>query len=743
MSDVIGSSRLCSQSATIRSHRSFPPVGPAPAQRVLVLYSDERLFPANIIIDEAIRAAFAVRTNNHVEFYSEFLDVSRFPGQEQQQRQRDFFRDKYRRRPPDLVIAVSGGALVFLAEHRADLFAGVPIVYCSYAGDPPADQLSDARIAEVKVPDCVAPTLEMMLRLHPDTREVAVVSGNGPRDQQMAGAFRQEMTTFGNGVAFTWLTNLSMEELRGKLSRLPDHTVVLYLTMFQDAAGKTFIPRQALEAFAPASRAPIYSFYDTFVGHGIVGGSMVTFEEIGRKAAQLGIRILAGEDAQIVAGSESHQAVSMFDWRQLRRWNISEQQLPPGSIVRFKEATYWEQHYRIIVMALSLCLLEALLIVVLLVQLRRRRLAEAALRESEQRMSLAVSASNFGIWIRDFVRNEIWASDKWRELFGFTSSQRLELDCILQRLHPEDREAIRQALAKAVAGGGRYETEYRLMLPDGGMRWIASQGCVEFDAKGQPVLMRGSSRDCTAQKQAEQETLLLRQEIAHVGRVTMLGQLASSLAHELNQPLGAILRNAEAAELFLQTDQPDLEEVRAIVADIRKDDQRAGDVIDRLRALLKRRQLDPRPLLLSELVDEVLTLTRADSTTRRVGVEIDVPRDLPLVRGDRIHLQQVLLNLLLNGMDALTDVADGERSLTVRARSAGSGFVEVAVGDNGHGIPAEKLGRLFEPFFTTKAQGMGLGLPISRTIIEAHGGRIWAENNAERGATAGCCAHRE
>ena len=181
--------------------------------------------------------------------------------------------------------------------------------------------------------------------------------------------------------------------------------------------------------------------------------------------------------------------------------------------------------------------------------------------------------------------------------------------------------------------------------------------------------------------------------------------------------------------------KPDLDELRAIVADIRKDDQRAGDVIDRLRALLKRRQLDPRPVLLSELVDEVVTLTRADSATRRIGVEIDVPRDLPLVRGDRIHLQQVLLNLLLNGMDSLADVADRERSLSVRARIAGGGFVEVAVSDNGHGIPAEKLGRLFEPFFTTKPLGMGLGLPISRTIVEAHGGRIWAENNAERGAT--------
>src|SRR5271157_2400859 len=227
----------------------------APKKTVLVLYSDERLLPANIIMDEAIRAAFAVGTNNRVEFYSEFLDVSRFPGEEQ--RQRDFFRDKYRERPPDLVIAVSGGALVFLAEHRPDLFSGVPIVYCSVTGDPHPDHLSDARIAEVTVPDGVAPTLEIMLHLHPDTREVAVVSGSGPRDRQMADTFRQETTTFGNRVAFTWLTNLSMEELRGELSRLPDHTVVLYLTMFQDAAGKTFIPIQALEAFAPASRSDL------------------------------------------------------------------------------------------------------------------------------------------------------------------------------------------------------------------------------------------------------------------------------------------------------------------------------------------------------------------------------------------------------------------------------------------------------------------------------------------------------
>ena len=238
------------------------------------------------------------------------------------------------------------------------------------------------------------------------------------------------------------------------------------------------------------------------------------------------------------------------------------------------------------------------------------------------------------------------------------------------------------------------------------------------------------------QKKGDERSLReLRQELTHVGRVTMLGQLSSSLAHELNQPLGAILRNAEAAEIFLQSDHPDLDELRAIVADIRKDDQRAGEVIARLRALLKRSELDLRSLSLSDLVEEVVMLTRTDSATRHVAIETDMPNEWPFVNGDRVHLQQVLLNLLINGMDALAEGADGSRTMTVRAQRDRDGFVEVAVSDNGPGIPAENLGRLFEPFFTTKPQGMGLGLPISETIIKAHGGRLWAENNAAGGAT--------
>ncbi len=365
---------------------------------------------------------------------------------------------------------------------------------------------------------------------------------------------------------------------------------------------------------------------------------------------------------------------------------------------------------------------------------RDLQVSQAGLREIEERMRLAVEGADFGIWIRDLVRNEIWATDKWRELLGFQKTERLELDHILQRLHPEDRERFHLVLEKAIEGDGSYETEYRVILPNGQTCWIGSRGRVEFDGTGKAILIRGVSRDLTGRKEAERETQNLREEIAHVDRVSVMGQLASALAHEISQPLGAILRNAEAAELFLQNASPDLEEIRAILADIRKDDHRAGAVIDRMRALLKRNKLDKRPVNVGELVGGVVALIRLDAITRRVRLEVVVADDLPPVCGDLVHLQQVLLNLIVNGMDALNNVGQEDRRLKVTAQLDGTRTVEIAVSDNGRGIPADKLAHIFDPFFTTKSNGMGMGLAISRTIIDAHGGRIWAENNRSGGA---------
>ena len=368
---------------------------------------------------------------------------------------------------------------------------------------------------------------------------------------------------------------------------------------------------------------------------------------------------------------------------------------------------------------------------------RELKVSETELRESEARMSLAVDVADFGIWIRDLARDDIWASAKWRQLFGFGLSEPLDFPAILNRVHPDDRDGLQrdQALAMTRGSGGTYQTECRVMLPDGSTRWIASRGRVEVDAANRPVLIRGASRDVTERRRAELETQRLHQEIAHAGRVSIVGQLASGLAHEINQPLASILRNAEAAELFLQDPSPDLDEIRAILTDIRKDDERAGHVIDRVRGLLKRQTLQTKRLNVASLVGDVAALVRVDAATRQVKLDVGVPDVLPSVLGDRVQLQQVLLNLILNGMDALDGARPEDRRVSVTARLESPAIVEIAVADGGPGIPADRLPKIFDPFFTTKANGMGMGLAISRSIVEAHRGRLWAENRSGGGAT--------
>jgi signal transduction histidine kinase len=236
-------------------------------------------------------------------------------------------------------------------------------------------------------------------------------------------------------------------------------------------------------------------------------------------------------------------------------------------------------------------------------------------------------------------------------------------------------------------------------------------------------------------RQAEAEILKQRTELAHVARVSMMGQLASALTHELNQPLGAILRNAEAAEIFLQSSQPNLDEVRAILTDIRRDDKRAGNVIDRMRSLFKRQTLASAALDLRELVEDTVAMARPDAEARHTKLKLEMPPHLPAAQCDRVHVQQVLLNLILNGMDAMDGIPKNRRSLSVRVAETKNGNVQVAVTDCGIGIAPDDADHVFEPFFTTKSNGMGMGLAISRTIIEAHGGELWLNSSAMDGTT--------
>ena len=353
------------------------------------------------------------------------------------------------------------------------------------------------------------------------------------------------------------------------------------------------------------------------------------------------------------------------------------------------------------------------------------REALAAARENADRLALAAEAADLGLWVRDLVQQQVWASPLWRRLFGFGPEETVTLHAVLQRVHPDDRAS---AAAVLTAPHQRYHTEFRLLLAGGTVRWISSRGSVEAGADGQPRLVRGISQDVSERKQAELAIQQKQQEVTRLSRVAMLGELSGALAHELNQPLTAILSNAQAAQRFLRAPQPALDEVTEILGDIVAADRRAGEIIRRLRSLFGKADSQQQPILASALATEVAALLRNELINRGVALKLDVQVDDAEVLADRVQLQQVLINLLVNACDAMAGCAPGTATVTLRCTRDGDGMLGFVVSDCGPGIADGQLERIFDPFFSTKEHGMGLGLSICRNIASAHGGKLWAAN---------------
>jgi two-component system, LuxR family, sensor kinase FixL len=295
---------------------------------------------------------------------------------------------------------------------------------------------------------------------------------------------------------------------------------------------------------------------------------------------------------------------------------------------------------------------------------------------------------------------------------------------------------VLRAVENSLRTGAEYRSEYRAVLPDGQVRWIAGRGQVEFNGEGQPVLMRGASLDITKLKQAEEQVACQRNEIAHLSRVSTLGELSGSIAHELNLPLSSILSNAQAAQRVLANGDVNLAELRDILDEITSEDKRASEVIHHLRQWLKKGELQQHSLDINDVVQDVINVMRSDFVNQKITVDTERARHLPSITGDPVQLQQVLLNLVVNACEAMTGCNTSERQLLIRTGIDNeSSAVTVSVTDRCVSIPEEKMEQIFEPFVTTKTKGIGLGLSVCRTIIAAHRGKLWATNNAESGAT--------
>jgi signal transduction histidine kinase len=578
------------------------------AKRVLLISTGTRFSPGFALVDQGVLEALGKMESAKAEVYGENLDIVRFSAERFGRIFSEYLKEKYAEQPPDLIILAFVGNLGIAGKLLLQLFPGTPLIVAGVTEEEIRRDQFGALVSGVALRVDPSATMELVLRLQPETRRIVVIGGTAEVDRVVLNRVKEVARSFKGRIEFDFWDNRTMAELRQTVSALPPQTVILISRMFRDGAGQPLISTQAGQSIAQWANVPAYVMVDTILGTGAVGGSVASAEALGKRTGELARLILTGTAPASLPFEIRTDSVPMFDGRALKRWGISESRLPPNSIVRFRPPSLWEEYRWTILGALFIFALQTAMIASLLLQRTRRHRAEAALQRN-------------------------------------------------------------------------------------------------------------------------------REELAHVTRVSTVGELTTSVAHELNQPLGAILSNAEAAEMFLMADPPAVDEVRDILADIRKDDQRASEVIRRMRNLLQKHDLTPKSIEINEAVEEVLKLISTGVSARKVAIKFERMAGLPRVWCDPVHFQQVVLNLVLNGMEAMAGLEEEKRQVVVRTGPGDNGTVKIAVVDSGPGIPTDRLPKLFEPFFTTKKEGMGMGLSIARTIVEAHHGQIWAENNSGAGAT--------
>jgi len=714
-------------SCPVPAHAQAQPQNPLSEKNVLILHAFESNVPIFELTDRGLRAALDSGGVGIRNQFFEYLDLARNPGPEHSQHLVELLRQRYGQRKIDVIITMYPEALRFVLNEGRRIFPDVPILslYMPAGVELPK---TDRHIIQHLVRRDVVSTIEIAPKLVPGAKRVFVVSGTHELDRKVEDSAREDFKKWEGRLEFRYLDNIPLEEILATVSSAPSGTIVFILAFTTDVKGRIFTLKEVSKQVSQVSAAPVFGLHDIQLGQGIVGGSLLSYEQVGTRAGQLTLDILRGaKTPENIPDVLDVPFVPMFDGHQLRRWNLSESALPKGSIVINKEPTLWDFRYYLIG-ALAFVIAQSFLIAGLLVQKRRRRSAEASLGQKTEELDQFFSVTLDLLCIANTEGYFLRLNPAWESILGY-SREELTAKRFLDFVHPDDLVRTQGAVSALASQRTVIYFENRYRCKDGTYRWL------EWRSAPAGNLIYAAARDITERLKEEVEAQQHREELAHVTRVAMMGELTTSLAHEINQPLTAILSNAEAAQRFLSQASPDIREVRQILEDIIRDDRRANDVVRKVRALVKKEKLRDQPLDLNEVILVVVDLIRADSLLQGLSIATDLSPGLAVIHGDGIQLQQVILNLILNGAAAMRNSPSGQRKIIVRTAMLDSRTVKAFVTDFGTGIDENNIERLFEPFYTTKPEGLGMGLSISETIIKAHGGTMEARNNREGGAT--------
>jgi signal transduction histidine kinase len=590
--------------ATLISSPAWAEQTPAPT--VLIINQSDTIRPWPNAIVTAIRSALLDRAGNNASLYIENLYLYDFNGETYQNSLHDFFQQKYRDKHIAVLVAIGSSALPIALHLRESLWPAASLIFAA-VDERSAKQNFPGRVTGITMHMSLADMIKATQLLLPRTRRIAIVGDPFPKQLYYTN-FPEEIASLRQQFEFIDLTGLPLDEVRQRVARLPDDTVIFY-TGINSVRNVSYAGAEILPLITEVANRPVIVNVDPYLGSGAVGGYLLSPTLIGQVTGETILRVLAGESASNIPIREGPVPRPTFDWRQLERWNISPTRLPLDSDLRFRAPTPWELYQWEIVAGGVILILQAALITGLILERQRRLRAE---KESRTRFL----------------------------------------------------------------------------------------------------------------------------EVIHLNRTATAGAFSASIAHELKQPLGAILANAETGKILLSRPSPDLAELTELIADIRRDNQRATDIIDHLRGLLaKRGEVELQAVDVDDAVEAAIHVLQHQAAELDILLSKELARPSILVRADPVHVQQVVLNLALNGMEAMADTPPSRRRLEFRTALNGGSEVEISVSDRGTGIEEARLRSIFDGFYTTKQHGTGLGLAISRSIVETYGGRIWAENREEGGAT--------
>jgi signal transduction histidine kinase len=580
----------------------------AEPKRVLVLHSVGRDFKPWSEHAKAIRTEFDRQSPWPLEIIEQSLLTARSGDENPEVPFVEYLRAVFAKRPLDLIVSIGAPAARFVQRHRRQLFATTPMIFTVVEQRRVQRSVLTENDTVVALAHDLPAVIENILHVLPDTKTVAVVSGNSPGELLWEEDLRKEFAPFADRISFIWYSDRSFADILKHAAALPPHSAIFWHQMNVDAAGVVHEGDKALPTLYAVANAPIFTYDGAYFGREIVGGPMHSVHNLSRLTVDVAIRILRGEKAGDINVSPSRFAPPIYDWRLLQRWGISERTLPPGSEIHFRQPTIWQQHFWAMVLISAALALQTALIVGLFYEDRRRRRSEANAR----------------------------------------------------------------------------------------------------------VLMG---------------------ELAHMNRVATAGQLTASLAHEIRQPLGAIAAFCRAGLNWLKHEPPNLEEARSGLENSISAVGRADEVIKSVTALFKNESSTRTEVNLNELVQQVLTFTSRAIDSNRIVLETDfIDNPPPYIMADPGQLQQVVLNLITNAIEAMSASEQGAKILRIETSIDQTDSVVITVADSGPGFDPKVAEQLFKPFFTTKSSGMGLGLPICKSIIEAHQGKLTVALREPHGA---------